>query len=160
MARRIDPRIKNNHVDANFFDRLNDGHDAAVDEMISLHRSGVIGLMIPYSVKSELENPDTPADVKARMSGIVFSEPVQLTPGELKEHQEVRNLVRGNARPGKHDMDAFHVVEAAKHGGGYFVTRDHRLLRKAVELEDMLHIKVVTPSDFMAFYRAFESSGR
>jgi hypothetical protein len=33
---------------------------------------------------------------------------------------EPRDVMRGNAARGKHDPDAFHVVEAAKYGGREF----------------------------------------
>ncbi len=120
MAKRIDPRYFNNFIDANVLDRMGDGHDDAVDEMLSLYERSEITLLLPHSVKAEIEHPRTPPEVKARAMGIIFTEPVTLTPNEVELHRRMRDLVRGNARPGKHDRDAYHVVEAAKYGG-YFV---------------------------------------
>ena len=85
---------------------------------------------------------------------------MQLTEGELESHRRVREMVQGDAEPGRHYSDAYHVVESAKYGGGYFVTRDRRPLRKSTELETILQIKVVSPSDFMTIYREFEATER
>jgi len=64
------------------------------------------------------------------------------------QHQKVREIMRGNAKEGKHDMDAYHVVESAKYGR-YFVTNDERILRKAKDISALLSIAIVTPSEFL-----------
>ena len=161
MPRRIDPRYFNNFIDANVLNRLGDGHDDAVDEMLSLYERSEITLLLPHSVKAEIEHPRTPPEVKARAMGIIFTEPVTLTPNEVELHRRVRDLVRGNARPGRHDRDAYHVVEANKYGGGHFVTRDGRLLEKGPEISTLLGtIEVVSPTDFVRLYHDFAASGR
>ncbi len=161
MAKRIDPRYFNNFIDANVLDRMGDGHDDAVDEMLSLYDDGKITLLMPHSVKAEIEHPNTPAKVKARAMGIIFTEPVTLTPNEVERHCQVRDLVQGNALPGTHDRDAYHVVEADKHGGGYFVTRDERLLKMGREISALLTtVEVVSPTEFMRKYQEFAASGR
>ena len=160
MAKRIDPQIHNNFIDANVPDRLDDGHDEAVDEMLTLAEQGSITLMLTHSVKTEIGNPNTPSDVKQRTLGLIFTEPVSLTNNELELHKQVREMVQGNAKPGRHDRDAFHVVEAAKYGGGYFVTRDQRLLGKRGELSGLLDIEIVSPSDFIRLYHEFGAADK
>jgi hypothetical protein len=91
--------------------------------------------------------------VKQHALEFVYSLPVQLTPGELATHDRIRDLIQGNAKPGQHDRDAFHLVESAKYGR-HFITNDRRLLRKAEEIWEMLHLKVLKPSDFSAAYVA------
>ena len=149
VARRIDPRCFNNLIDANVLDRLDDGHDQAVEEILALSERGEITLMLPHSVKAEIEHPHTRPKVKARAKAVQFTMPVTLTPNELELHRKVRDLIRGYAKPGKHDSDAYHIVEAAKYGR-YFVTREHRLLRKSAEVSALLgSIAVISPTDFV-----------
>lgn len=50
----------------------------------------------------------------------------------------------------------FHVVESAKYGG-YFITNDERILKKATEISSMLQLMIVTPTQFLGLYRRFES---
>ncbi len=160
MAKRIDPRCYPSLIDSNVLDRLGDADDDAVDEMLSLRRDDKITLQIPHSVKHEIDDPSTPPEVKARASEFGYTMPVTLTPNEVELHRRVRGLVQGNARPGKHDSDAYHVVEAAKYGGGYFVTRDPRLLKKGREVSALLQIEVVSPTEFMRKYQGFAASDR
>ena len=158
MARRIDPRYFNNLIDANVLNRTNGPEDTVVDEILGLAEAGKITLLLPYSVKSEIEHPNTPADVKDRAAGLVFTEPVSLTSGEIEFHQKVRSILQGAAKPGKHDRDAFHVVESAKYGG-YLITRDRRILNEASEITNILEVAIVTPADFVSLYRSFEKNG-
>ncbi len=157
MAQRIDPRYFNSLIDANVLDRLGGPDDAIVEEILSLYDDEKVTLLLPHSVKTEIEHPNTPADVKRRALPFIYTEPVSLTPAEVQRHQQVRDLVRGNARPGKHDRDAYHMVEAAKYGG-YFVTRDRRLIKKRSEVAQVLGqgFAIVTPTEFLDAYRRFE----
>ncbi len=52
MPRRIDPRYFNNFIDANVLNRLGDGHDDAVDEMLSLYERSEITLLLPSRARS------------------------------------------------------------------------------------------------------------
>ena len=99
----------------------------------------------------EIAHPHTPTEVKRKAGFLVFSMPVELTGPELELHDRVRDLIRGNAQPGQHDRDAFHLVESAKYGR-HFITKDRRLLKKAGDIWDMLHLKVLTPGEFLNAY--------
>ena len=57
MPRRVDPRYCNNVIDANILDRLEDGHDEAVDAILALSR-GTGMFQLPYSVKAEIDHPE------------------------------------------------------------------------------------------------------
>jgi predicted nucleic acid-binding protein len=149
------PRYGNNFIDANVLvDRTGGPEDVAVDMILRLHEEGAFTLLLPYSVKAEIEHPNTPTDVKRKALQLNYSIPVQLTAQELETHDRIRTLIRGNARPGQHDDDAFHLVESAKYGGRYFLTNDRRLLDKAPEIWEMLLIRTIKPSDFLAGYIA------
>ena len=157
MTQRIDPRHFNNLIDANILDRLNGPEDAVVDEIIALADSGRITLQLPHSVKAEIDHPDAPADVKRQAVGFIYTSPVSLTAAERQRHEEVHALVRGNAEPGEHDRDAYHMVEAARYGG-YFITRDARLLEKRIDVAGLLGagFAIVTPSEFLEAYEHYE----
>ena len=157
MAQRIDPRYFPSLIDANVLDRVEGPDDDVVDQILALAEDLTISLMLPHSVKSEIEHPNTPADVKRRALQLIYTMPVSLTPGELERHQRVRHLVRGNAKSGKHDRDAYHMVEAAKHGG-YFITRDKRLLKKRSDIAHLLGagFAIVTPAEFLEAFNRFK----
>ena len=157
MTQRIDPRYFNSLIDGNILDR---GHpdDSVVDDILSLYDAGSITLQLPHSVKAEIEHPNAPAEKKRRALDFIYTMPVSLTRGEQQLHKEVRDIVRGNAQPGKHDRDAYHMVEAAKYGG-YFITRDDRLIRRRDAIIQRLGagFAIVTPTEFMDAYNSFVS---
>jgi hypothetical protein len=151
----LDPRFGNNFIDANFFDRTVGLEDAATDTIRELHEASAFTLLLPYSVKAELEHPNTPAEVKRKAQHFIYSIVVQLTAAELDTHNKIRTLIRGNAQPGQHDKDAFHLVESQKNGGRFFITKDGRLLKRAAEIFGVLNpLMVVKPSEFLAAYMA------
>jgi hypothetical protein len=145
----MNPRIGNNFIDANVLDRTGSPEDAAVDTILKMKWEGTFTLLLPHSVKAEIEHPNTPADVKQRATGFIYSMPVRLTQAELATHVRVRELLQGNAKPGQHAKDAFHLVESAKYGR-CFITNDGRLLKKADEIFAMLQLRVIKPSEFLA----------
>jgi len=153
----LDPRVGNNFLDANALDDTGGTETAAMDEILRM-RWGNFLLLLPHSVKAEIAHPNTPDAVKRRSKEFVYSTPVELTAAELDTHNEIRTLIRGNAQPGQHDKDAFHLVESAKYGR-HFITNDGRLLRKAEEIWAVLHIKVLKPSEFLAAYLAHGARG-
>lgn len=77
---------------------------------------------------------------------------MELTAPERQKHPQVLELIQSNAKPGRHDKDAFHLVESAKYGK-HFITKDGRLLKKASEIWCVLQLKVVKPSEFLPAYR-------
>jgi hypothetical protein len=161
MARRIlDPRYGNNHIDAHFLDTVEGTEQEAVERILALYRQRKFTLVLPYSVKAEIEHENTPEHVKTRARELIFTEPVELTQPELELVGRSRDLMRGNAAPGKHDADAFHVVEAAKYGDRHFITNDKRILSKKAEISELAGIDVVTPTEFLERYDSFDSQQR
>ena len=156
MPRRIDPRYCNTHIDAHVLDRKGSLEDAVVDEILSLYEESRIKLLLPYSVKNEIEHPNTPPDVKRRAARLVYTIPVQLTQNEIDLHRKVCRILQGNAKPGKHDSDAYHLVESDKYGAGYFITNDSRIHKKRPEIAKLLQVVIVTPANFLSLYRSFE----
>jgi hypothetical protein len=122
--------------------------------------SKVVTLLLPYSVKAEIEHPSAPAEKKRKAMAFLYSMEVSLTPPELATHERLRMLIQGNAKSGRHHRDAFHLVESAKYGGRYFITKDRRLLKKAPEIWAALRLLVVRPSEFLSAYRLHSSAPR
>jgi predicted nucleic acid-binding protein len=154
----LDPRFGNNFIDTNALDSTGGPGAAAMDEILRLCEESAdeehpLALMLPYSVQEEMEHPHTPAEVKRKAENFVFSVKVELIGPELARHNKVRDLIRGKARPGQHDRDAFHLVESAKYGR-HFITNDRRLLKKSEEIWEILQLKVLKPSEFLAAYIA------
>ena len=148
MARFIDPFCFNNLIDANILDDVADGEDAAVNEIVELGQSGEIMVLLPYSVQNELKNPRTPAHVNRAATQFMFSIEVGLTEGELRRYSDLVAAVKGDAEEKNIAPDLFHICEAAKYGG-YFITRDKRLLARSGAIASILQIDVVTPTVFL-----------
>ncbi len=157
MARWIDPRYFNTLIDAHVLDRTGGPQDADVGEILRLGAEGDVSLVLPYSVKHEIEHPNTPAYVKQRATGLSYTIQVDLTPGERELYQRVLQIIQGDAKPGKHARDARHLVESDKYGGGYFLTNDGRLLKKAAGIGKLLNMEIVTPAGFLEKYREAEA---
>ena len=153
---RIDPRIHNNFLDANFWDANGDpSDDQAAIEILDLEHQEEINLVLPFSVKGELEHPNTPPHAKRAASGMIYTERTELTLNEQAIRAKLLALIQGSAKPGKHDRDVLHLFEAQKYGGGYFITKDKRLLKKKMEIRSLLtSLRVVSPSDFMSILRS------
>jgi hypothetical protein len=56
----VDPRYGNNFIDANVLDRTGGPEDSAVDTILELHERPAFTLLLPHSVKAEIEHPNTP----------------------------------------------------------------------------------------------------
>lgn len=148
MTRFINPLLVNNFVDANILDEVLDGEDAAVNEIVSLVRTGEITLLLPYSVQNEIKNPYTPAHVRRAANHFLFSVEVELTDGERCRYRDLVAAVKGNAEEKNIAPDLYHVWEAAKYGR-YFITRDKRLLARSGAIASILQMDVVTPTEFL-----------
>jgi predicted nucleic acid-binding protein len=156
----LHPTRGNNFIDANLLDRTGGPADDAVDRILTLAEHGKFTLLLPYSVQAEIAHPNTPPEIKRLASRLVYSIPVQLTAPEQATHQKIRELIGGNARAGKHDNDAFHVVESQKNGGRHFITNDERLLKKAPQIWQALLIRVLTASEFIRDYYPATNSNK
>ena len=152
MARFIDPFYTNNFLDANIFDEIDDGREA-IEEIVRIYDQGSITLILPYSVQAELADPSTPAAVKNASQQFIYSMQVSLTDGEKKAYEKLLSVVTGDSKPENIARDLFHVFEAHKNGGGHFITRDKRLLKRGDAIVDLLGIEVLTPEAFVAKVR-------
>lgn len=153
-ARRpLDPRICPVAIDANAFDRDGRARDNLIDRLLGLSLAGAVNLIVPKRVREEIQNPRTPAHVREAALPLIFTIPVFLNPDEQRRKRVIEQELQGNARPGKHLLDADHLFETAKYGG-YFITHDQRILTKAGRLGEVLppSLTVVTLRDFLAIF--------
>ena len=155
-----DPRYHPALIDAHILDRsIGAANVAAVERILELTRSTQLMVLLPCSVKHELDRPETPADVRRRATDLIYSLKLDLTPGEARLHREARAILQGNAKPGKHAMDAFHLVEAAK-WGSFFVTLDGRIIKKAAEIRAVLPgLWIVNPVELLAIFDQHGATG-
>ena len=160
MKHNIDPR-NNSLIDANLFRSITGPDAVAVSEIFALEDAEEVLLQIPHSVKAEIDHPNTSPAAKQQATMFIYTCPVSSATEERDRHDRVRALVRGNAKAGKHDPDAYHMVDAAKYGG-YFITGDERLMKKRLEVQAMLgeHFPIVTPAEFREAYRQFADRHR
>lgn len=148
MARFINPLFVNSSIDANIVDHIAAVTWEPIRHILELQRANKIQLIIPHSVHTELLRPKTPAEVRAAAQDLIFTIPVGLTVGERKERDHLLKLAKGNAELKNIAADLLHVAEAAKYGG-YFITLDERLLKRAAVISDVIGIEVVTPERFI-----------
>jgi hypothetical protein len=107
-------------------------------------------VIVAHSVQKELYHPNTPEDVKRMGNELVYTIESELTPELMRKRDEIRTLIQGNAKPGKHKGDADHLFELYKFGGGYFVTTDTRLLSHSDALFRKYFITTIKPTEYEA----------
>lgn len=154
-----DPRYHQVFLDAHILDDSVDEEVSQAIQMITGPMRQCVSMLLPYSVKAEIENPNTPAVVKRRAADFIYTMEVSLTSAEMKTHAAVRAIMRGNALSGQHNSDAFHLVEACKYGG-YFVTLDKRILKKRGEVRAILPgFWAVRPQELVAIFNQHVAAG-
>lgn len=157
----LDPRICNIHLDANALDRTGGARDALVERVLALRESEEINFVVPESVRAEVNDPRTPTNVQNVVLPEIYSLTVSRTPDEQVIFGQIRAILMGNAKPGKHDADANHLFEASKYGGGYFITHDRRMLKKRDDLRSLIGpaLAIVTLEEFLKVYDQFVAAG-
>ena len=140
MHRPLDPRICNVAIDANAFNRDGSANDALVDRLIEIERAGEIILIVPDGVRREVQHPKAPHHVQEQVLPKIFTIKTGLTDSERLLRRKIEDALRGNAAPGKHAADAYHLAEAAKYGG-YFITHDQRILNRSKGIRSLLPLR-------------------
>ncbi|MDO8323893.1 MAG: hypothetical protein Q7T23_13230 [Phenylobacterium sp.] len=128
-----------------FDDHIVPEQAAAVRRLVELEDAGEILLVMPASVKGELDHPNTSAAAKAAAIDHIYT--IRIDPIPVAQ---VELALRGNGEPGRHLKDATHIADALSGGGGYFVTLDGRIRTRLANFNDQLWI--VTPVELLAAY--------
>jgi hypothetical protein len=149
MVRYVDPLFHNTMLDTNLLDEIVSGTHPAVARMVGLNENEEIIIVLPYSVRAELNDPATPAPVRAAASNFIYSIRVQLTATEIARRDRLIKEAQGNSQRKNVDRDLHHIFETGRCGGGHFVTRDAWLLRNAERIWSLAQVEVVTPEQFV-----------
>ncbi len=145
-------------MDANFFhDTIPAEERAAADRLILLAEQMVLSIAIPHTVRRELDHPNTPLSAQRRANRLVYTLDTGL--GDRSRLDKVRQVMQGNATPGRHHSDAAHLHDTAAWQAGYFVTCDGRILKKASEITAAIgDIWIVRPTELAAIFDKYEGT--
>ncbi len=147
--RQRQPRYTHSFIDSCAFDP-GEEEEICSRRLLARWESGEIVLAIAHSVQKEIDHPNTPEDVKALARTLIYTIETGLTAEDQNCRDEIRALVRGNAREGKHENDADHIFELYKYGGGYFLTTDDRLLSLSEQLFARYFVTTIMPCEYEA----------
>ena len=155
--RPLDPRKCNIAIDANALDRDGTNRDCLVDRFNKLSSEGQIRVVLAGGVRSEIQHPRTPDDVRAAFAPQIFNLQPGLNSSQWDTRRRVQAILQGNAKPDKHKADASHLSEAAETGCAYFITHDKRILDKSLELATVLPptLTIVTLAEFMEIFDGY-----
>jgi hypothetical protein len=137
------PRYTHTFIDSCAFDP--GGMEEAASRRVLEKWPNVI---VAHSVQKELNHPNTPDDVKRMAKAFVYTIETELSPELLTKKDQIRALIQGHAKPGKHNGDADHLFELYNYGGGYFVTTDTRLLSHSDTLFADYFITTIKPTEY------------
>jgi len=160
MTRRpLDPRICNISCDANALDQDVSVRDRFVTRFCELSASGTLSVVVAGGVRTEVQHPNTPGNVKDSILPKIFNLRPGLNTSQQAERRRVQAVLQGNARPGKHAADASHLSEAAETGCAYFITHDKRILDKRDDLRNVLppSLTIVTLAEFFEIFDDYEA---
>jgi len=142
------PKYTHSFIDSCAFDPDDEGEYLCSRRLLDKSDDLDLELIVAHSVQKEIEHPNTPDDVKVLAQSLIYTIESELTQPELEKREEIRALVRGNAKIGNHENDADHIFELFKYGGGYFITTDNRLLSKAEEFFTKYFVTTIKPTEY------------
>jgi len=141
----INPYICNILVDSCAFDP-DDKNEAKASEV--LFKNNRLIIMIAHSNMKEIEHPKTPDWVKQEALSRIYTLETNLTPMEVAKKKEIHAILTGNGKPENMLKDAEHVFESHKYGC-YFVTNDHRILKKREEIMSISNALILRPTELL-----------
>lgn len=149
----MNPWITNSFLDSCAFDPKYRPEDQAATELFRLHQVDGLGIRLAHSNQKEVDHPNTPAWVKAKAAGLIYTTNVTLTQDEKSRLTKIHAILTGNGKPEKLEDDARHIFEAQKYGS-YFVTTDEKLLKRADEIRTECGVEILRPSQFLGLVRS------
>lgn len=148
MHRQRHPQYTHSFIDSCAFNPIDVKEGESSRRLLEEADENGFMLVVAHSVQKEVDHPNTPDDVKRLATQTIFTLPTSLTAEELEKREEIRGILRGNSKPGKHEADADHIFELYRYGGGYFITTDSRLLSKSEELFNRYFVTTIKPTEF------------
>jgi len=145
--KQLAPKFTNSYMDSCAFDP-GGCEEKCSRRLAKLSDDGEINLVVADSVLREIGHPKTPSDVKKRAHSHIYTIETSLTQEQKATREEIRALIRGDAKPGQHEKDADHIFDLQVHGGGYFITTDDRLLSLEGMLFDKYFVTTITPCNY------------
>lgn len=151
LRRNNHPRYSHNYLDSCVFRK--DDNDKNITRILALIESRTVDFVLPQTVKDEVNHNHTPREAKDKAKEVLLSTfPVQPSAKEKKTKERVHTILIDNAiNEKKHKSDADHVLEAGIHHG-YFITTDHRILKKREQLKAACGVRIVTPGEWLELY--------
>ena len=153
----LNPFRANIFIDSCAFDPKVEPEHSCSQQIFSYYEKGEINLIVSHSNMKEAEHPNTPARIKAEASSKIYSLETSLTAEEEAKKNEIWGILIGNGNPEKMKPDSDHVFEAHKYGG-YFVTNDHRIIKKRDNLQNICNAIIVTPCELIDIINEHSSS--
>jgi hypothetical protein len=149
----MNPWITNSFVDSCAFDPKYHPENQAATELFRLHQAERLGIRLAHSNQKEVDHPNTPAWVKQKAAGLVYTNTVPLSSDERTRLGKIHAILSGDGKPENVEDDARHIFEAQKYGS-YFVTTDDRLLRRADKIRAECSVQILRPSEFLSLVRS------
>src|SRR5690242_4874939 len=116
MRRRLGPFFSNILVDSCAFDPEYEPETSSALALFALCDRHDIALIVPHSVKAEIEHKNTPELKKRRARQRLYTIDTALTPDEGRRLSRIHAILTGNGKPEKVEADAQHIFEAQKYG--------------------------------------------
>ena len=110
MHQQLHPKYTHSFIDSCAFNPID--KDEALCSRRLLDKSYELGLLlqIAHSIQKEIDHPNTPKYVKELAQNLIYTIKTELTNPEKEKRDEIRALIRGNAKIGKHEKDADHTL--------------------------------------------------
>ena len=106
--------------------------DGAILEILELYDNGDINILIPSTVRMEMNNniEKVPLHAQNLLNKLLFTVYFELTYFEQAQKEIFLSTIRGKTQSENIDVDLSHIFEAAKYHAKYFITRDKKLSSK------------------------------
>jgi predicted nucleic acid-binding protein len=149
VRERTFPTIGNIVVDSCVFDPKYEPETSSARLLFELCDRYDVAIIVPHSVKVEVEHENTPELERRRARQHIYSMATERTPEEERMLVSIHAVLTGNGKPKKMAADAMHVFQAQKYGSA-FVTTDSRILKRRDLISRICTLAILRPSEMLA----------
>jgi len=129
-----DPRRGLIAIDANVFDPKDAAREMVLERFYHCVRTGELNLIVTETVWREISDPNTPTPLIERYREFYRAYEFSPDDEEQKKRQSAQDILVGRGQKYRHTNDAQILSEAVEMGASYFITGDHRILSKDLQL--------------------------